>query len=148
MPRKQKTYECLHCHQVTSRDAHQTFYYKYCSNRCQADYKWEHVTKPRIERGECNSNSTNILKHYLIEKHGETCTGCQLGNMWYGKPITLHLDHVDGNCENNKLTNLRLLCPNCHSQTPTFGSKSKRKAGKRKQYYKTFRDKTDITSPP
>jgi len=44
------------------------------------------------------------------------------------QPIPLELDHIDGNHQNNALDNLRLLCPNCHSLTPTFRGKNKRRA--------------------
>ena len=49
------------------------------------------------------------------------CVFCGLGSEWNGKPIVLHMDHVDGNRKNNKKENLRWLCPNCHSQTETYG---------------------------
>ena len=39
---------------------------------------------------------------------------------WNEKSITLELDHIDGDRYNNNFDNLRILCPNCHSQTPTF----------------------------
>lgn len=47
------------------------------------------------------------------------CSSCGLSD-WLGKPITLEVDHIDGNSKNNQLDNLRLLCLNCHSQTDTF----------------------------
>lgn len=50
------------------------------------------------------------------------CEGCGIVD-WNGKPISLQLDHIDGCPTNHLLENLRLLCPNCHSQTPTYGSK-------------------------
>lgn len=46
------------------------------------------------------------------------CSVCQI-DKWNDKPISLELDHIDGNKMNNSLDNLRILCPNCHSQTPT-----------------------------
>ena len=48
---------------------------------------------------------------------------CGQGAMWNGKPLTLQVDHIDGNHANNDQNNLRWLCPNCHTQTPTWGTK-------------------------
>jgi 5-methylcytosine-specific restriction endonuclease McrA len=51
------------------------------------------------------------------------CAECGIGE-WRGKPLSLHLDHVDGDGGNWELENLRLLCPNCHSQTETYCGRS------------------------
>ena len=48
------------------------------------------------------------------------CAVCGVGNDWCGRRLVLHVDHIDGDASNNLRENLRLLCPNCHSQTPTF----------------------------
>lgn len=69
-----------------------------------------------------NSNiQTNKLKNKLLFEGIKEykCECCGLEN-WLGKPIVLQLHHIDGNKNNNKLENLQLLCPNCHSQTDNY----------------------------
>ena len=54
------------------------------------------------------------------------CQKCGNNGEWMGEKISLQLDHINGVNNDNRLENLRFLCPNCHSQTETFGSKNKR----------------------
>ena len=53
------------------------------------------------------------------------CKLCGLNNSWNGKELTLELDHINGDRYDNRIENLRWLCPNCHSQTETFCGKLK-----------------------
>ena len=63
-----------------------------------------------------------LLKDGIFEA---TCSICFLSE-WNGRPIPLELDHKNGKHEDNSLDNLRLLCPNCHAQTPTHAGKNKK----------------------
>ena len=60
----------------------------------------------------------------LVRKNGHQCSICKLTE-WIGNPIPLELDHIDGNHTNNKRSNVRLICPNCHAQTDNYKGKNK-----------------------
>lgn len=61
-----------------------------------------------------------LVKVGLLE---DKCIVCSQGNGWNGKPLSLHLDHINGINNDHRLENLRILCPNCHSQTETYAGK-------------------------
>ena len=79
-----------------------------------------------ILKGNHPSYQTYKLRQQLI-KNGlkkNQCEICQISN-WNGKALSVELDHIDGNRSNHLFSNLRMLCPNCHSQTSTFRSKKR-----------------------
>lgn len=69
--------------------------------------------------------NTNRLRIRLIENGllKNECAICGNKGTWLNKPLSLQLDHINGIHNDNRLENLRILCPNCHTQTETYGSK-------------------------
>ena len=95
---------------------------KYCSIKCQNEFVYkEKVTQwleNKIEIGR------GAIRKYLIETFEYKCSNCGIKD-YNNKPLVLQVEHIDGNSENNRPENLCLLCPNCHSQTPTFAGRNR-----------------------
>lgn len=69
---------------------------------------------------------TSRVKAELLKLVSNQCQKCGCKGEWHGEPLTLQMDHVNGLRWDNRLENLQILCPNCHSQTPTYGSKNRK----------------------
>ncbi|MFD7664428.1 HNH endonuclease signature motif containing protein [Streptomyces sp. NPDC059788] len=70
---------------------------------------------------------SNRLKTAMLARGAtDECTLCGTGPNWRGGTIPLEIDHIDGNWRNNRMENLRILCPNCHSVTDSYRGRAKR----------------------
>lgn len=93
----------------------------YCSLQCHHDY-WFKQRCELLESGTYPVTMySNFIKKYLLKRLGAKCSKCG----WAERhPVTgkvpVEVEHIDGNWQNNTLENLTLLCPNCHSLTPTY----------------------------
>lgn len=78
-----------------------------------------------------NSTFSNVyhLKNKLVNNNllEYKCQICSNTGEWLGNPMTLQLDHINGVRDDNRIENLRFLCPNCHSQTDTFAGRNKQR---------------------
>jgi hypothetical protein len=122
--------ECANCGKKLSRQlAQASKSTNYCDRNCQHEhwdrkkiYAWLH--EGLIEYRTKNYGMPMYIKRY-VHARDKNCVECGQTNEWNGKPLSLHVDHIDGRASNNRPENLRLLCPHCHSQTENFGSKNK-----------------------
>ena len=106
---------------------------KFCNNKCQVEYQGKQKVSLWVE-GKIEPTKP-IVARYLRETKGYFCDECGLSK-WKDKHITLEIDHIDGNSLNNNPLNFRYICPNCHSQTPTFkgGNRGKGRPKETKNY--------------
>ncbi|WP_328742227.1 HNH endonuclease [Streptomyces caniferus] len=88
-------------------------------NRRSAD----HILRQR-EPGSRRERTTLLRRALEEKKVPRRCAECSLGDTWQGKRLVLEIDHINGDRLDNRLANLRYLCPSCHSQTRTFSCRS------------------------
>ncbi len=84
-------------------------------------------SKWKMEEIFCQNSTypmTRLRKILLIEKLIEYQCSCGNKGEWQDKKLTLDIDHINGNHRDHRLENLRFICPNCHSQTPSFRNKN------------------------
>ena len=97
--------------------------------------KWSSIKRPSTNKielsdileGKYPSYQTFKLRNRLISEgiKKNECEICRISN-WNGIELSMQLDHIDGNSHNHLLNNLRMICPNCHSQTETYCGKNKK----------------------
>ena len=91
-----------------------------------------HTKKSFIEEVLCENGmgwTTNNIKKRLLEINlkENVCEECGQIPYWHNEELVLQLHHIDGNNKNNEISNLKMLCPNCHSQTKNFSGKKEKK---------------------
>ncbi|WP_395089389.1 HNH endonuclease [Armatimonas sp.] len=102
----------------------------YCCKTCQHEHEYE-IYISAWSAGERSGARAEVcvskhVQRWVRRTFGEHCCQCHWAerNLNTGR-IPLHLDHIDGNWRNNRPENLRLLCPNCHALTATYGAQNR-----------------------
>lgn len=102
---------------------------KYCGNKCQFEFQYKEYIKnwkSGLKNGARGLAVSKHIRKYLFEKYNNKC--CLCGWCSVNKTsglIPLEVDHLDGDHKNNIESNLRLICPNCHSLTSNYKSLNK-----------------------
>ena len=117
--------KCKNCNKDLKSDKQQ-----FCSNKCQNDFYFKQRVLEIDKYGKFpimfnNEVDRRLVRRYLEFKFGHKCSICGL-TKWNNNDIVLIVDHIDGDCTNAKISNYRLVCPNCDSQLPTYKRKNKR----------------------
>ena len=109
---------CLYCKKEFIQSRSQNRANIYCNSDCHNKSKTA-KSFSLMEQG-----LKDYSKKYLINHYGNQCQKCGITE-WNNAPITIELEHIDGDSTNNTFDNLTLLCPNCNSQTPTYKNRNK-----------------------
>ncbi|USN92316.1 MAG: HNH endonuclease [Candidatus Nomurabacteria bacterium] len=137
---------CLSCGKETAYAD-----YKYCSNVCQQKYQHRQFIKDWKEGKVSGIRNIGVvskhIKKYLREKYDNKCCLCGWSKV---NPksglIPLVADHVDGDYKNNKENNLRLICPNCDSLSPTYAALNKGRGRKERRVSKRAKTRGELSS--
>lgn len=134
-PKRIKTIKaCKNCGKVMNKTQN-----SFCNKECFQEHTFKKVTLPRFYKGEILWNNT--IRKVLTYLYGDKCNKCGIGPVWNSKPLTIEVDHIDGNSDNCAPDNLRLLCPNCHSQEDTSaGGLPNKKSTKRNKYLRKYKN--------
>ena len=100
----------------------------YCQP-CYVAHNREEKINKWLETGDVgmtpDTTIRGVVREYILNSQNCKCAICGIDNIWNGKTLNFVLDHIDGNAANSSRENLRLVCPNCDAQLPTYKSKNK-----------------------
>jgi 5-methylcytosine-specific restriction endonuclease McrA len=128
---KDQVFECVNCGTTIAYKG-PSYRHKYCSLSCSATgRKTEKAATVATQFAEGQLTARRNIYKLLVERDGDKCSVCGIEH-WNSKPIRLWVDHIDGDATNNTPSNFRLICPNCDSQSETFGAKNRGQGRKSK----------------
>jgi Zn finger protein HypA/HybF involved in hydrogenase expression len=119
--------KCKHCEkEIPNRNV-------FCNNFCQREFQYKETIKEWLKGSNIMNDGaikiSNNIRRYLFEVHNHKCQECSWDKVNpYTNKIPLEVEHIDGDSQNNKFENLKLLCPNCHSLTKTYKNIGSRKS--------------------
>lgn len=103
----------------------------YCQS-CLVITRREDKIKKWLQTGDTgmgvDTTIRGVIRDYILKEQENKCAICGIPNIWNNLQLNFVLDHINGDASNSRRENLRLVCPNCDSQLPTFKSKNKKSA--------------------
>jgi 5-methylcytosine-specific restriction endonuclease McrA len=114
--------ECLGCARILTKPSQKL----YCSVKCMQFERGRILIENWLATGDTYAASYqgHCVRDYIARDQHHRCAICRQPAEWNGNPLNFVLDHIDGDSTNNRRENLRLICPNCDSQLPTFKSRN------------------------
>jgi len=95
---------------------------KFCCCKCSGDYRAASSDRKSEETG--IFSSTYTARTYFLRNKEHVCAICG-ESVWVGEEIPLIIDHINGNPEDHRMENFRLICPNCDAQLPTYKGRNR-----------------------
>lgn len=125
---------CKECGKVLSRGNKSGFCQK-CLIQNNRDLKIQHWLETGDTGFTVDTTIRGPIREYILNAQDKKCAICGISNIWNNQELNFVLDHINGDASNSSKENLRLICPNCDSQLPTFKSRNKNSARtKRKEF--------------
>ena len=99
----------------------------FCTNACQQSHRRRLLLEAWLDTGVCGRTSYqgHYVRDYLSEQQDGRCSICGMDSSWNGASLVLIVDHINGDANDNRRENLRLICPNCDSQLPTYKARNR-----------------------
>ncbi|WP_082995907.1 HNH endonuclease [Mycobacterium alsense] len=99
----------------------------FCTNACQQSHRRRLLLEAWLDTGACGRTSYqgHYVRDYLHEQQSGCCAICGIEDQWNGVTLALIVDHINGDARDNRRDNLRLICPNCDSQLPTYKARNR-----------------------
>lgn len=118
----------------------------FCGTICSTEHRRRAKINDWLTNPKSITKISASIRNYILEEQNNVCAICGMKQEWNGQQLKFICDHISGNNKDHSRQNLRMICPNCDSQLPTFKSKNKGNGREydrkhRKKYYHDNKEK-------